>query len=271
MSTPIPDFTAIIPARYASTRLPGKPLADIHGKPMVAHVIAKAKLAGAKRIIVATDHQGVFDAVKKFDAEPCMTSVQHQSGTERLAEVIDKLRLPDDEIILNVQGDEPLAPSEIIQQLAKNLNSLPFEMATLATPICLSSEIFNTNVVKVVRDKHGAAIYFSRATIPWHRESFNPSNQQQPVLARTSAELEKLGLLRHLGIYAYRAGFIKRYVTFEPSPLEHIELLEQLRVLWHGEKIHVDIAEVIPEAGVDTPEDLIRVREFLAKSSWKDD
>lgn len=263
MGTNTPNFTVIIPARYASTRLPGKPLADIHGLPMIAHVIMQSKRAGAKRVIVATDHQGVFDVVQQFDAEPCMTNSAHQSGTERLAEVIETLSIADDEIILNVQGDEPLAPPEIIQQLARNLANLPFEMATLATPITSTAEIFNPNVVKVVRDKMGAALYFSRATIPWYRDVFDPINQPQKHQEMSIEEIEKLNIFRHLGVYAYKAGFIKRYVAFEASPLESIELLEQLRVLWHGEKIHVDIASVIPEAGVDTPEDLQRVRDYL--------
>ncbi len=247
------SFIVIIPARFASSRLPGKPLADINGKPMVIHVMERALESGANRVIVATDHPDVFKAVEAAGGEVCMTLADHQSGTERLAEVIEKYGFADDEIIVNVQGDEPLVPPVIISQVAENLASCAAGMATLAVPIETAEEAFNPNAVKVVMDINGYALYFSRATIPWERERFAKSK-------------ESVGdtFLRHIGIYAYRAGFVRRYVTWAPSQLENIELLEQLRVLWYGEKIHVAVAKAIPSVGVDTPEDLQRVREFFA-------
>lgn len=243
------SFVAIIPARFASTRLPGKPLVDIHGKPMVVHVMERALESGAERVIVATDNQDVARAVTAAGGEVCMTRSDHQSGTERLAEVIEHYQFADDTVIVNVQGDEPMIPPVIIRQVADNLAKSSAGMATLAVPIDSAEEAFNPNAVKVVRDANGYALYFSRATIPWDRERF-------------SASRDTIGdhFLRHIGIYGYRAGFIRRYVGWEASPLEQIELLEQLRVLWYGEKIHVDVAKAIPSVGVDTPEDLLRVR-----------
>ncbi|MDE1480058.1 3-deoxy-manno-octulosonate cytidylyltransferase [Xenorhabdus bovienii] len=247
-------FTVIIPARFASTRLPGKPLADIHGKPMIVRVMERAIRSGANRVIVATDNQAVFDAVTAAGGEACMTSAHHHSGTERLAEVIDQYQFADDEIIVNVQGDEPLIPEQIIKQVADNLAESDAGMATLAVQIQDAEEAFNPNTVKVVMDAQGYALYFSRATIPWERDRFMQSK-------------ETVGdnFLRHIGIYAYRAGFIRRYVQWAPSPLESIEMLEQLRVLWYGEKIHVAKALQAPGAGVDTPEDLEAVRKAFAK------
>jgi len=246
------SFVAIIPARYASTRLPGKPLVDINGLPMVLHVMQRAKESGAEQVIVATDHADVAAAVEAAGGEVCMTRADHQSGTERLAEVIDRYGFADDKIIVNVQGDEPMIPPTIIRQVANNLASAAAGMATLAVPIVSAEEAFNPNAVKVVTDAAGYALYFSRAAIPWERERFAVSR-------------EEIGdsFLRHIGIYAYRAGFIRRYVTWQPSKLEQIELLEQLRVLWYGEKIHVDVAHEVPSAGVDTPEDLARVRQAM--------
>ncbi|MBF7996081.1 3-deoxy-manno-octulosonate cytidylyltransferase [Rahnella laticis] len=249
------SFIAIIPARFGSSRLPGKPLADINGKPMVVHVMERALESGAKRVIVATDHPDVVAAVKAAGGEVCLTSPDHQSGTERLAEVIQICQFADDEIIVNVQGDEPLIPPVIVRQVAENLANSVAGMATLAVPIESAEEAFNPNAVKVVRDANGYAMYFSRAAIPWERERFAISKD-------TIGDV----FLRHIGIYAYRAGFIRQYVQWEPSKLEHIELLEQLRVLWYGEKIHVDVAKAIPSVGVDTPEDLERVRKILGHS-----
>ena len=243
-------FTVIIPARYASTRLPGKPLADIHGKPMVVRVMEQAIKSGASRVIIATDHTDVAAAVIAAGGEACMTNPDHQSGTERLAEVIDTYGFSDDEIIVNVQGDEPLIPPEIIRQVAQNLQGSQANMGTLAVPIHSAQEAFNPNAVKVVMDKDGYALYFSRATIPWDRDQFAKSKE---TIGDT--------FLRHIGIYAYRAGCIRRYIAWDASPLEKIEMLEQLRVLWYGEKIHVAVAEKAPGAGVDTPEDLELVRQ----------
>lgn len=242
-------FTVIIPARYQSSRLPGKPLADIAGKPMIQWVYEQASKAGARQVIVATDDQRIADAVTSFGGEVCLTRADHESGTERLAEVVEKYHLAADEIVVNVQGDEPMIPPSIIRQVADNLARSDAPMATLAVEIDHADEVFNPNAVKVVMDKNGYALYFSRASIPWDRDNF----------AKRPQEIHQ-NLLRHIGIYAYRAGFINTYINWEPSALEKIESLEQLRVLWHGEKIHVDVAIDPPPAGVDTPEDLEKVR-----------
>ncbi|ANS85136.1 3-deoxy-manno-octulosonate cytidylyltransferase [Vibrio scophthalmi] len=246
------SFTVVIPARYQSTRLPGKPLADIGGKPMVQWVYEQAVQAGADQVIIATDDERVEQAAKAFGAQVCMTSPNHESGTERLAEVVKLMGIADDHIIVNVQGDEPLIPPSIITQVADNLANSQAPMSTLAVEISDEAEVFNPNAVKVLTDKDGYAMYFSRATIPWDRDNFANNNTiAQP-------------LLRHIGIYAYRAGFINTYINWQPSALEKIECLEQLRVLWYGEKIHVAVAKEAPAAGVDTPEDLQAVRDIIA-------
>ncbi|TDQ59103.1 3-deoxy-manno-octulosonate cytidylyltransferase (CMP-KDO synthetase) [Mesocricetibacter intestinalis] len=254
-------FTVIIPARYASTRLPGKPLADICGKPMIRHVWEQALLSGAERVIIATDHSQVQAAAQAFGAEVCMTSEAHRSGTERLAEVVEKLALGDEEVIVNIQGDEPLIPPCIVAQVARNLSRFKVNMASLAVEIQEAEELFNPNVVKVVTDKNGYVLYFSRAVIPWNRDRFTALGQAESPLSAT--ELSR-HYRRHIGIYAYRAGFIKQYVQWAPTALEQIESLEQLRVLWYGEKIHVELAQEVPAVGVDTPEDLEKVRAILA-------
>ncbi|MBL0507720.1 3-deoxy-manno-octulosonate cytidylyltransferase [Aeromonas caviae] len=251
------SFVVVIPARYASTRLPGKPLADIHGKPMVQHVVEKALQSGADRVIVATDDERVQQALAPFAAaagfEVCMTSPDHQSGTERLAEVCRHYGFAADTIIVNVQGDEPLIPPVIIRQVADNLAAASAPMATLSVPIRDAEEAFNPNAVKVVTDREGYALYFSRASIPWDRDRFAQSREQIGEHYQ-----------RHIGIYAYRAGFIQRYVDWAPSVLEQVEALEQLRVLWYGEKIHVAQALQAPPVGVDTQADLDKVRALLA-------
>ncbi|MBI0005929.1 MULTISPECIES: 3-deoxy-manno-octulosonate cytidylyltransferase [Gilliamella] len=248
------SFTVIIPARYASSRLPGKPLADIHGKPMIIRVMEQAQKSSASRVIIATDNQQVFDVVQSYGGEVVLTSDKHNSGTERLAEVINTFQLADDEVIVNVQGDEPLIPPIIIDQVADNLVKYKTGMATLAVPIASVEEAFNPGAVKVVMDKDGYALYFSRATIPWERDRFAQLSEQN--------KLDSIGdfYLRHIGIYAYRAGFIRQYIQWAPSALEQIEMLEQLRVLWYGEKIHVAVAKQAPAIGVDTQEDLDKVR-----------
>ncbi|MFG0772940.1 3-deoxy-manno-octulosonate cytidylyltransferase [Vibrio plantisponsor] len=250
------SFTVVIPARYQSTRLPGKPLADIGGKPMIQWVYEQSLLAGAERVIIATDDARVEQAVKAFGGTVCMTSPDHQSGTERLAEVVALMGIEDDHIIVNVQGDEPLIPPAIVRQVADNLAASNAPMATLAVEIDHESEVFNPNAVKVVTDKDGYALYFSRASIPWDRDNF--ASQDKTIVQP---------LMRHIGIYAYRAGFINTYINWQPSQLEKIECLEQLRVLWYGEKIHVAVALEAPPAGVDTPEDLELVRSIVAKQS----
>ena len=254
------SFVVVIPARYQSSRLPGKVLADIQGKPMIQWVVEKAENSGAKKVIVATDNDEVEKVVKNFGGEVCKTRADHQSGTERLAEVMEQYKFDDDQVIVNVQGDEPFIPSENIAQVAKNLanqqrtNQQQARMATLAVHITDVEEAFNPNAVKVLCDKDGYALYFSRATIPYDRSRF-----------LNNTNIQEIGdfYLRHIGIYAYRAGFIKDYVNWPASQLEQVESLEQLRVLWQGEKIHVDVAESrLPVEGVDTPEDLEKAREF---------
>lgn len=247
------SFTVVIPARYESTRLPGKPLADIGGKPMIQWVYEQSLQAGAEKVVVATDDARVESAVQAFGGVVCMTSSEHESGTERLAEVVKVMNIPDDHVIVNVQGDEPLIPPAIITQVASNLASSQAPMATLAVEISHEDEVFNPNAVKVLTDKDGYAMYFSRATIPWDRDNFANGGK---VIAQP--------LMRHIGIYAYRAGFINTYINWEPTALEKIESLEQLRVLWYGEKIHVEVAKQAPPAGVDTPEDLEVVRKLIA-------
>jgi len=247
------SFTVVIPARYQSTRLPGKPLADIGGKPMIQWVYEQSLLAGADKVIIATDDARVEQVVQSFGGTVCMTSPNHQSGTERLAEVVALMGIEDDHIIVNVQGDEPLIPPAIIRQVADNLAASSAPMATLAVEIEDEAEVFNPNAVKVVTDSEGYALYFSRATIPWDRDNF--ASESKTIVQP---------LMRHIGIYAYRAGFINTYINWQPSQLEKIESLEQLRVLWYGEKIHVAVALEAPPAGVDTPEDLETVRSIIA-------
>lgn len=243
-------FVVVIPARYASSRLPGKPLADIGGKSMVERVYQQALQSGANRIVVATDDERVAAVVDAFGGEVCMTRPEHNSGTERLAEVISKLALPAETVVVNVQGDEPFIPPLIIRQVAQNLAAQQkARMATLAVPLSDSSEISNPNIVKVVSDKDGYALYFSRSVIPFDRDG--KFQQQLSQHYR-----------RHIGIYAYRAGFIQQYVSWPASTLEQIESLEQLRVLWQGEAIHVDTALQTPPVGVDTPDDLAHARRY---------
>lgn len=247
------SFTVVIPARYHSTRLPGKPLADIGGKPMIQWVYEQSIASGAEQVIIATDNEQVALAAESFGATVCMTSPNHESGTERLAEVVEKMNIDSRQVIVNVQGDEPLIPPSIIRQVAENLANSDAPMSTLAVEITHESEVFNPNAVKVVTDKDGYALYFSRASVPWDRDNFSRDNK--PIAQP---------LLRHIGIYAYRAGFINTYVNWQPSSLEKIECLEQLRVLWYGEKIHVEVALESPPAGVDTPEDLEAVRRLVS-------
>lgn len=263
------DFIVVIPARYQSSRLPGKPLADIHGKSMVQWVYEKAQGSGAAKVIVATDDPRIESAVNAFGGEVCLTSPDHESGTERLAEVVEKYNIPEEMIVVNVQGDEPLIPSENIAQVAENLHKATLSrMATLSVPIADAAECFNPNAVKVVTDKQGYALYFSRAVLPFPRDHIQANWQPQAADYATESELTTVfPYQRHIGIYAYRAGFIRDYVTWDVSPLEKVESLEQLRVLWHGEKIHVAPAVVPPGAGVDTPEDLEAVRKLMQEYS----
>jgi len=252
-------FTVIIPARLASTRLPNKPLADLGGKPMVVRVAERARESGASRIIVATDHPDILAACEAHGIEACMTRTDHPSGTDRIAEVAHKLGLAPGEVVVNLQGDEPLIdPSLLAACAARIVEGVP--MATVAHPIVDVAEVFNPNVVKVVLDKAGRALYFSRATIPWDRDAFARSGDP----ASKEALPAGYAPLRHVGLYAYSNAFLQAYPALESSPLETIEALEQLRVLWHGYPIAVHITDSAPPAGVDTPDDLERVRRHYA-------
>lgn len=248
-------FTVVIPARLASTRLPNKPLLDIAGKPMIQHVWEQARRSGAERVVVATDHDDILRACEGFGAQVLLTRADHASGTDRLAEVAELLGLADDALVVNVQGDEPLIPPAVIDQVANNLAAHPEAgVATLAEPIHEVDSLFNPNVVKVSTDVNGLALTFSRAPLPWARNAFANDRAQLPP---------GFPYRRHIGIYAYRAGFLADFVSWGPCALEETEALEQLRALWHGVRIHVADALEAPQAGVDTAEDLERVRRLL--------
>lgn len=249
-------FKVVIPARYASSRLPAKPLADICGKPMIQHTYEQALKSGAEEVVIATDDTRIVKALSHLDIDVVMTSDKHNSGTERLAEVCQIKNWEADAIVVNVQGDEPMIAPEAIQQVAKNLAHCPDHvgMATLCEPIQTIPDLFNPNIVKVHTNAAGLAINFSRAPQPWARDDF----MQEPT------ELPDYPWFRHIGLYAYRAAFIQKYVEWPECELEKLEALEQLRVLWHGESIHVEPACVEMGPGVDTPEDLERVRALLS-------
>ncbi|HRQ64987.1 MAG TPA: 3-deoxy-manno-octulosonate cytidylyltransferase [Xanthomonadaceae bacterium] len=250
------DFVVAIPARFAAQRLPGKPLCELQGRPLIAHVVDRALEAGANRVVVATDDVRIAEAVAALKVEVVMTSAEHPSGTDRLAEVARKLALPEGMIVVNLQGDEPLAPPSGIRTAVAALRTSDAPMATLATPIECARELFDPHCVKVVVDTHGRALYFSRAPIPWAREHFRRDQIGLPPSTRP--------WLRHIGLYAYRAGFLETFTRLPRSPLEDIEALEQLRVLDAGYRIAVAIAPEAFPAGVDTPEDLARVAAIMA-------
>ncbi|WP_299974588.1 3-deoxy-manno-octulosonate cytidylyltransferase [uncultured Pseudoteredinibacter sp.] len=249
------EFFVVIPARYASSRLPAKPLADIAGKPMIQWVVERARLSDAKQVIVATDDERIETAVKAFGGEVIMTRADHQSGTDRLQEVAEKYGMAPDAIVVNVQGDEPLIPPEVINQVANNLDrAKEASVATLSEPIHSVEDFCNPNIVKALSDEQGIAMTFSRAPIPWPRDAFAKSQDALP---------EGFVPQRHIGIYAYRVALLNRFVTWDVAPIEATESLEQLRVLWHGEKIHLAEACAEVPGGVDTPEDLQRVIDFI--------
>lgn len=250
-------FHVIIPARYASTRLPGKPLQQIAGKPMVQHVWEQARKSAAASVTIATDDQRIVEVCEAFGAAVVLTREDHPSGTDRLQEVVSKLGLPPEACVVNVQGDEPMIPPAVIDQVAGNLQAFTDAgMATLCEPIEDTESLFNPNAVKVVCDKQGYALYFSRAPMPWCRDAFAAGPAALPA---------EIPFRRHIGIYAYKVGFLHDYVTWPASPLETAESLEQLRALWFGTRIHVaDACQSLP-AGVDTQADLDRVRAMLAQ------
>ncbi len=249
-------FVVIVPARLASTRLPRKPLADLAGTPMVVHVARRAAQSGAERVVVATDSDEVLAACQRFDVTAILTRADHPTGTDRLAEAVDALGLADEAIVANVQGDEPLLPPEVVAQVAALLaQRQDCAVATAAHPLADASEFFNPNVVKVVADTTGRALLFSRAPIPWARDAFAVTRERLPV---------DLPAWRHVGLYAYRAGFLRRFPQLPRAPIETQENLEQLRALWHGFGIAVAPLPAALPPGVDTAEDLAQVRRLLA-------
>lgn len=252
-------FFVVVPARHASTRLPAKPLADIAGKPMVVRVLERAAQSGAAGVWAATDHPEVEAAVQAHGFAAVMTSVDCASGTDRLAEVASRLGWDDDSVVVNVQGDEPLIDPGLIQATAQTLFShADADMATVCHPIRDMAEVFNPNVVKLVLDRQGYALYFSRAPIPWARDAWaDGPGSRLP---------EGLPVMRHIGLYAYRVGFLKRYPDLQRPPLEAFESLEQLRALWHGHRIAVTLSAQPSPPGVDTVEDLQTVRRLFAES-----
>ena len=248
-------FKVVIPARYASTRLPGKPLRELLGKPMLQHVWEAVGQCGAEQIVIATDDERIETAARSFGAEVCMTASTHASGTDRLGEVVATLGWDKETLVVNVQGDEPLMPPGLIDQVASDLAENPqASIATVATPVVASGEFFDPNVVKVVTDKAGFALYFSRAPIPWDRDLLMDNVKALPI---------GIVPMRHIGIYAYRVGYLNRYAEMRPCPLEQAEQLEQLRAIWYGERIHVAEAGQRPGPGVDTEDDLLIAEQLL--------
>ena len=253
-----PFFRVAIPARYQSTRLPGKPLLSIVGRPMVQWAYETGQRSGAAQVVVATDDARIVAVVRSFGGEVCLTRAEHASGTDRLAEVAEQLAWPDDDIVVNLQGDEPLLPPELLAQVATGLQEHPDAgIATLCTPIEDIDEIFDPNVVKVVFDHAGYALYFSRSPVPYHRLEFAHGKPRELPT--------DVNYWRHLGIYAYRASVLRGYRQLPKSPLENIEILEQLRGLWNGVRIHVQQAVAVPPPGVDTADDLSKINTWYAR------
>lgn len=250
------SFKIIIPARYASSRLPGKPLLDIAGKPMIQHVYERAIESEATEVIIATDDDRIKQSAKSFGAKVCMTKRDHPSGTDRLAEVASIFQFNDDHIIVNLQGDEPCLPSELINQVAADLaQNCNADIATLYSQITQLEQVFDPNVVKVILDIDGYALYFSRAPIPWIRDHFSKKSIPDMTLPH----------YRHIGLYAYRTSFLTHYAELSSSLIEQAESLEQLRALFHGKKIHLSEAKINSGHGVDTMADLLLVRSLLEK------
>ncbi len=253
------SFKVVVPARYASTRLPAKPLLDLGGKPMVARVAERATLSGAGEVWVATDHAEVRMAAEAHGLSVLLTRVDHPTGTDRLSEVVEQCGWDDETVVVNVQGDEPLIDPDLVAATARQLVESGADIATVAHPITAAEDFFNPSVVKVVCNSVGDALYFSRAPVPYARDHF-AQNQ-----AKTSLP-EGMPALRHVGLYSYRARFLRAYAKLPPSPLEGMESLEQLRALWHGFRISVLISEHLPMPGVDTPEDAARMQAWFAKA-----
>lgn len=257
---PSSDFTVLIPARMASTRLPDKPLLDIGGRPMVVRVAERARLSRAARCVVAADDERIVAACRAHGIEALMTRPEHSCGSDRLAEACSQLGLDDGHIVVNVQGDEPLIDPSLIDAVAAELMARPdCVMSTAAHPIHDSQELLSPHVVKVVLDRRQTALYFSRAPIPWWRDGWSTAWQDGQAPTPPAPPV-----YRHVGIYGYRSGFLQRYPQLPPAPIEQCESLEQLRVLWHGERIAVFVSDCAPGPGVDTPADLARVRALVA-------
>jgi 3-deoxy-manno-octulosonate cytidylyltransferase (CMP-KDO synthetase) len=254
----VQSFVVAIPARYGSTRLPGKALLPVAGRPMVLHVAERALAAGADAVVVATDDARIADALRDMAVRVVMTRAEHASGSDRLAECVEHCGWIDDTIVVNLQGDEPMAPASGIRAVADALAASDAPMATLCAPIAHAGELFDPAVVKVVADAAGYALYFSRAPLPWARDAFAASRETLPA---------GMPFLRHIGIYAYRAGFLRRFARLRPTPLERAESLEQLRALEHGHRIAVRMAPEPFPGGVDTLEDLERVRRMVEGAS----
>ncbi|MDR2113153.1 MAG: 3-deoxy-manno-octulosonate cytidylyltransferase [Candidatus Accumulibacter sp.] len=248
-------FKAVVPARYASTRLPGKPLLDLGGAPMVARVAERARLSGAEEVWIATDHPEVVRAAQARGLSVLLTRADHPTGTDRLAEVVERLGWSDDTIVVNVQGDEPLIDPELIARAARRLAESGADIATVAHPLDRPADFFAPNVVKVVCKENGDAMYFSRAPIPYARDHFARQKDTLP---------DGFPAYRHVGLYAYRAAFLRAYTRLAPSPAERCEALEQLRALWHGYRINVLVSSHLPMPGVDTPEEATRMQAWFA-------
>ena len=262
---PVPDFIALIPARLASSRLPEKPLADLAGVPMVVRVARQAAASGASRVVVCADDVRILAACRQHGVESILTEVGHPSGTDRLSEAAEQLGLQASDVVVNVQADEPLIDPATIGAVARLLQARPeCDIATVAHPLRRLEELFDPNVVKVVTDAAGLALLFSRAPIPWSREHFAVAAGSAGGSRAGDQWPPDLQALRHVGLYAYRAGFLQRFRQLSPAPIERAEKLEQLRALWHGSRIAVLQVDASLPPGVDTPEDLARVRALLA-------
>lgn len=253
------DYKIVIPARYGSSRLPGKPLIMLAGKPMIQHVYERAQATGVQDIVIATDDERIQAAALAFGADVVMTSVDHENGTERIAEVAQIKGWDADAVIVNLQGDEPLIPQSLIEKTAASLLENPEAgMSSVCTPLRDAADAFDPNVVKVVLDRAHFAMYFSRASIPWDRDAYKISLQEMT---------SKMPVYRHIGMYGYRVSFLQQYTGMEPCALETTESLEQLRALWYGVKIHMSVIEQAPGHGVDTPDDVARVESLLMSLS----
>ena len=251
------DYKIVIPARYGSSRLPGKPLINLAGKPMIQHVYERALATGVSDIVIATDDERIRAVAAGFGAEVVMTSPDHENGTERIAEVARVKGWGDDSVIVNLQGDEPLIPQSLIELTAKGLIDHPQAgMSSVCTPLQHDEDAFNPNVVKVVLDREQFAMYFSRASIPWDRDTYKVSTEKMT---------SKMPVFRHIGMYGYRVSFLRQYTSMEPCVLETTESLEQLRALWYGVKIHMSVIAEAPGHGVDTDADVARVEALLNK------